>query len=191
MSHYTDKEYVKEDLGITGTSKDAIITRYIKAISKWIDSQIGYSLEADDFDEYYDIKETPRKKIIYTKHKPINSITDIQVKETSLIADDYELYDDHIYIYGVVVGRKSVRVQYNAGYLIDFDNVDNTNLHTLPEDIEMITRMLVVEMYNKKSGGASIKQETIGAWTRTYMTANEQEKNMINDILDLYQDVTL
>lgn len=190
MAEYTDKTYVKDDLGIVGTSKDALITRYIKSVSKWIDNQIGgvgFTLANDDYDEYYDIKEVPRKRIVFTKHRPINSITQIDVKENTIASDNYELYDNYVYIYGIVVGRKAVRIQYNAGYKIDWDNVDDANLHNLPEDIEMITRTLVVEAYNKRAGGANIKQETIGAWTRSYFSENENQKNMINEVINLYK----
>lgn len=186
MAQYTSVANVKDDLGIVGTSKDALILRYIKSASIYIKNKIGYELQADDYDEYYDVKETPRKKVVYTKHKPINSIDAITVNGGVLGIDDYELYEDHIYIYGVAVGKKQVQIEYNAGYLIDWDNVDDPLLHNLPDDIELATRLLVVEMYNTKSSGQMLKSETIGSWTRTFMTVNERDKGMIDDILNNY-----
>lgn len=197
MADYTTKEYIKADLGITGTDSDTQIDRYIKAVTAYINKMIfgesNQTLEAADYDEYYDILEVPRNNNIYLKHKPINSISTVTVAGHVLNSDEYELYEDQgkLILWSYTTGRKQLRVQYNAGYLIDFDNENNTALHTLPRELEELTRMLVVERWNERSGGGNLKSESIGSWTKTFFSANERMNGYLDSLFDSFKEVEL
>lgn len=194
MADYTLKDYVKEDLGISGTDKDDQIDRYIRSVTAYLNRLIfgksGESFEAANYDEYYDILEVPRNNHIFLLHKPVNSITSIIVAGETLTTDEYEIYLDEgkIILWAYTTGRKQARVQYNAGYLIDWTDPTNEAVHTLPWEIEEMARMLVVERWNEKAGGGNVKSESIGSWSRTFFSANERMQGYFDDILSSYID---
>lgn len=194
MADYTLKDYVKEDLGITDTSNDTQIDRYIRSVTAYINRLIfgrsNKTLEATDYDEYYDILEVPRNNHIHLENKPVNSIASVIMAGDTLGTDDYETYleEGKIILWSYTTGRKQLRVQYNAGYLIDWDNPDNTVLHTFPWELEELARMLVIERWNEKAGGGNVKSESIGAWSRTFFSANERMEGYLDDILQSYID---
>lgn len=194
MADYTDKTYIKEDLGITGTTKDDQIDRYIRSVTAYVNRLIfgksGQTFEANDYDEYYDVLEVPRNNHIILDHKPVNSIASITVAGQVIDSDEYEIYSDEgkIILWSYTTGRKQVRVQYNAGYLIDWDNTDDIAQHNLPWELEELARMLVIERWNEKSGGGNVKSESIGSWSRTFFSANERMQGYLDDILSSYVD---
>lgn len=197
MADYTLKEYVKYDLGISGNTQDANIDRYIKAVTAYINLQIfgkpGKTLEATDYTEKYDVLETPRNNHIYLEQKPVNSISLVKLREETLDSDQYYSYAEEgkIVLLAYTVGRQVVTVTYNAGYLIDWDNVDDAELHTLPWEIEELARIIVVERWNNKAKGENLKSENIGSWSRTFMSVNEKTGGYVDNILAAYRDVAI
>lgn len=201
MADYTIKEYIKYDLGISGTSQDVNIDRFIKSVTAYINLQIfgkpGQTLEATDYTEQFDVLEVPRNNHIFLTNKPVNvaestPIT-ITLGEDELTTDQYYLYRDKgkIILRAFCVGRQIVTVEYNAGYLIDWDNVDDAELHNLPWEIEELARILVIERWNNKSKGENLKSESIGSWSRTFMSVNEKTGGYVDNILAAYKDVAI
>jgi hypothetical protein len=195
---YTIKEFVKYDLGISGTTYDAQLDIFIRSVTAYINLQIfgepGLTLEATDYEEVHDILEVPRNNHIFLKHKPINIAEEtplvITLGSDVLSEDEYHLYqrEGKIVLQTWVVGRKILTVEYNAGYLIDWDNLDDLDKHNLPWDLEELARILVIERWNSRSRGENIKSESIGSWSRTFKSVSEKTGGYTDNILVAYRD---
>lgn len=196
-ANYTIKEYVKYDLGISGSQYDVDIDRFIRSATAYINLQIfgkpNETLEAMDRTEVHDILEVPRSNHIFLKHAPVNDIDSVSISTQELETDDYYLYSDEakIVLKYRPIGRQIATIVYNAGYLIDWDNLDDEDLHNLPWDIEELARMLIIQRWNSRAQGGNLKSESIGSWSRTFATVNEQRGGYADNILSVYRDVTI
>lgn len=198
MSDYTLKEYLKYDLGISGSTYDADLDRFIRSVTAYINLQIfgkpGETLEASERTEVFDILEVPRKNHIYLAHKPIIEIDSVTLgSDETLTTDDYYSYPDEgkLILRETGVGRQILTVVYTGGYLIDWENVDDPTKHNLPWEIEELARILVIERWNNRSKGENLKSESIGSWSRTWKSVNEQQGGYIDNILIAFRDVAL
>jgi hypothetical protein len=196
-ANYTIKEYVKYDLGISGAQNDVDIDRLIRSVTAYINLQIfgkpNETLEAIERTQVFDIFEVPRSQHLFLNHPPIISIDSVSIADEELASTDYYLYSDvgKIVLKYKPVSRQIVTVVYTGGFLIDWDNLDDEEQHTLPWDIEELARSLIIQRWNTKAQGGSLKSESIGSWSRTFNTVNEQKGGYLDNILSVYRDVTI
>lgn len=171
---------VKARVGITDTGFDTALISYVNAATAFIEQRIGRRLlKATYSNEVYHIGKSERRYLVL-KQAPVTTLTSIDFKAgtpttpswTALLADDYELLEDgksglvafHI---NIPTGINSLRVNYAAGYLIDFANYGNETLHTLPYDITELAERLIIKRFKKRDEEGK-SQVAFGGGTTTW-----------------------
>ena len=169
---------VKNELEITSTEYDTILNLLISNISQVIETLADRRLEAVSLTEYYDGDNT---NVLILREYPVNSITSITVNDDALTTDDYELYDTIgkiVFDSVITEGVRNIVVEYNAGYT------------TIPDDLEMLARKLVIEAFRMKDNPQH-KSERVGAWSVTFAKSLLLENQMYYNILEKYKRVVL
>ena len=123
---------VKEYLGVTATSEDALISRLVDWATDLIHSYCGRIFSEAAYDEYYDGDGTEG---LLVNQYPISAVSSVEVNGTSRDASSYALYGQlgllRLKSAAFPRGKKNVRVQYTAGYA------------TIPNDLEQAAIELV------------------------------------------------
>lgn len=173
----TNLANAKQYLGITGTGSDALLENLIRRASAWFEARTGRRFLKQTYtDELYDGGEN----LLFLNQYPVAVITTIEFRIGLFSANtfqafnlnDFVLYGEAGYIRFITGGRRSIsgifadgatskdvqniRVQYDAGFLIDFTAPDDEAKHTLPLDIEDFILRLVGRRFNaRKAEGVS------------------------------------
>ena len=178
----TTLQKVKDSLGIIDNSKDALLTDFIKQISAFIETACGGRIfEAVERTEYYDY---PDGENVFLKNYPIQIPPDFDfftAYRTGSISspvwvdytlDDYLIYPESGYIkfvsqfggstFDTGGSYRSLRVIYTGGYLIDWVNENDPQLHTLPADLTSLATQLCVKLFNKKASSGISAESTEG-----------------------------
>lgn len=161
---------VKEYLGVSGTSEDALISRLIDQATDFIHSYCGRIFPQASYDEYYDGDGTEG---LLASQYPIQSVTLLSVGGLSRDPSSYVVYGQ----LGLIRlkngafprGKKNIRLQYTAGYL------------TIPRDIEQACVELVALKYYDRG------RERLGVGERSGTTFLTQLPQEIKLVLDLYK----
>jgi hypothetical protein len=158
----TTKERVKARLQITTTSFDDIFDRMIASETDRIERITGRRFKQgavtnelhsgkNEFDE--------ARKLVILKNAPVSTVASITYATgapsdptwVTLSADSYDIaLADGIIYNKFPRGISNIRVNYTAGYLIDFTNEYSTTQHTLPYDISEVCEELVVKRFKKR-----------------------------------------
>ena len=120
----------------------------------------------ETYDCEFEDDDDGRQKWLFLKNWPVTAFTTIEYRSgtttyASYDSTAYETYTDNgsIYFYGgITKGRKTVRVTYTAGYTINWTTQAS---HTLPHDITMACRSLVLAAFNKRKS-QGIESESVG-----------------------------
>ncbi|MBW1666718.1 MAG: phage head-tail connector protein [Deltaproteobacteria bacterium] len=144
----TSLDNVKEFLGISGNTDDALLENLIDRVTDLFESYCDRKFKAADYTEYHDGKGSDK---LFPDQFPINSVASIHDdtdwtwgSDTLIDSDDYRIVD------GAYIQCKSdtftddvqnVKVVYNAGY------------DSIPEDLEQAAIMQVAWLYKKGKGG--------------------------------------
>jgi hypothetical protein len=164
----TTLDRVKEKLGLDKPGQDLVLGRIINSVTDWIENQCNRRfLRTTYTNELYSIRGE-RETVLLLKNAPVVTLGNIQYRQgqvgsptwTNYTANDFELVGDgssgmvKFYTYlnqGLVQGVNTVRVaSYTAGYLIDFKNFGDTNLHTLPAEITELAEKLAIKWYTRR-----------------------------------------
>lgn len=194
---------VKTFLGISVTTYDQILTDIVNGATDWIEAYCGgrrfgnttavptYTQETYDSDSMPS-ESGEKQNWLYLDNFPVTAFTTIEYRTgTSTYATfdstAYETYGDRggIYFYGgMPKGKKSVRVTYNAGYLIAWSP---QSTHTLPNDLTLACKLLASQIFNKRKS-QGIKSESIGSWSLSYDTPEDEGvSKQITNILARYR----
>lgn len=172
---FTTLARAKAFLGISGDSKDTVLTMLINQITGTIESYCGRRFLRQTFtDEEYD--GTGREELVL-KQYPVTSITRLQVNTAGDNSDSWDTINSSDYFWyeegrlrlnnsqdrfldrdaGYFLDHpQKYRVTYVAGYLIDFDQENTPASHTLPQEIEYVTlKLLSAYMNTRQSEGLS------------------------------------
>lgn len=182
------------------TTNDTIIESFINGVSTFIETYCGRKLISATYTE----KITPNScndVYLFLKQVPVTALTSVKYRAgtpsvpsyTAYTADDYELEGDGsegmVRMYASMPsGSNSVQVQYTAGYLIDFSNVDDEVKHTLPPDITMVAEKLIIKAYKKRTS-AGVASETGGSGDNISWQKEMDDEDKI--ILDKYRRLSL
>lgn len=170
MSDLTTKAKVKNILGITGTASDDLIDELITNITARIETYCNRSFTEASFTEYFDTESGDKK--LFLRNTPVSSLTSVKYKTgnfgnptyVAYNSNDYLLKDSRVVSFNLNLpeAEQFVQVVYTGGYKIDFDNEDNTSLHTLPHDLEQVATELVVFYYQNRQSEGVLSETTEG-----------------------------
>lgn len=164
------------DIPAGTTTWDQTFIELINSATVWMENYCGRGRFATTTytNETYDTDSEPGdeglERWLYLNAYPVTAFTTIEYRTgTSTYASydstAYETYAERgaIYFYGgIPKGKKTVRVTYTAGYVINWSTQGS---HTLPHDLTHACRKLVLKEFSKRKaqgltsesvGGASI-----------------------------------
>jgi len=172
----TSRAKVKSFLGITDSTSDALIDELITYVTQFIKNYCGRQFLVAD---YVEIKDTYRgRRVLFLKQYPVNTVASVEYRAGTPTSPVWNTYDANSYLPYFEEGyikfyaklpetMQGMRVNYNAGYLIDFTNEFDVAHHTLPEDITLVaTEMCATILNTRKSAG--ISTETTEGQSITY-----------------------
>jgi len=175
---------VKEALEITTGSDDTYLTNLIKRVSQFIEHYCDREFTAQDIEEIFDGTGT---KTYLTQQYPINSITALSRRTSSLKVDDWDaitstyFFDkakrgEIVYVNGFSNNTLGYKLEYNAGYA------------TIPDDLEQAAIDLIAYYYNNRKS-KNTDSESIGDYSVTYSKTTDVMNDLgLDTILDAYKD---
>jgi uncharacterized phiE125 gp8 family phage protein len=160
---------VKEYLGISGTTYDALLTNLITRMEAFIERYCDRPFAQTTYtDEKYD-GEYNNGGLLLLNHWPLISVASLYddldcdyTSSTLIDSDDYLTYLDEGIIRlknGVEFneGDQNIKITYDAG------------VTSVPADLEQATIEMVAEKFNVR-GSEGKKSEKLGRWGVTYIT---------------------
>jgi hypothetical protein len=171
---------VKQWLGLTSTSDDALLTRMISAYSQHLQQWISRDLLSASYVEYYDGNGGNR---LITPNYPVTAVSAVYVDGVSIPAASgvtgagYRFSPDGIILngYSFTRGMSNVQISYTAGFAV------------VPPEIEQATIDLIGNHYREKDrigiSSKNLSGETISFIVKPF-------PDWVKDILLQYRRVT-
>lgn len=185
------------DIASTTTTWDQTFIELINGATLWIENYCGgrrfghttlpvYTNETHD--SFFAPTDDGKQYWLYVKNWPVTTWTTIAYRSgtttyTAFDSTSYETYDDDgaIYFYGSMPrGKKIVRLTYSAGYTINWTTQSS---HTLPHDLTLACRKLVLKEFNKRKAQGLLTESVGGAG----VTWNEHLDPEVQQILSTYR----
>lgn len=172
----TQTSDVKEYLGITASTYDALIEKLVYGVSEFLQGYLGgESLKEAARTEYYDGEG---QSSLTLRKYPITTFTSLAYKSgtnsspvwNTINADNYDVILSSGLIKRATLpcGVQNIQAIYTAGYKIDFANRYTPASHTLPHDIWLVATQLVAKVYDKRFSEGKINEGVEGQnvnWT--------------------------
>jgi len=177
---------LKEYLGITGTTDDGVLISFINRATDFLEQRTNRRFVKTTYtNELHNGREGKDKVFLF--NFPIISVASFQFRTGTLaspVFNDFNVNDFIVFknagfiqvlafrIIGVspsiaagstIKGVQNLRVTYDAGFLIDFDNVDNPALHTLPLDIEDFVIRMAARRFNLRRADGVVSEAVEGS----------------------------
>ena len=178
---------VKQYLGITSSTNDALIESLINYVTDYIESLCGGRRfkEATYTNEVYD---NPDGNNLFLRQYPIQSVSVVEYRTGTISsptyvafsADDFIVYKPEGYIHffamfgGITEGEQALRTTYVAGYKIDFSNELTPASHSLPFDVAWLATELCTMLFNRRAS-QGLKAESTEGQSVTYGSLSEQD----------------
>lgn len=182
---------VKESLGIDSgnTTKDNLIIRKINQATDMIEKYCGgRRFAATDYtNEEYD---SPQSDVLVLRNRPINSVTSLQQRDSSLNENDWSTVETELYFTDSTGGTLDLnftagghwnryRVTYNAGYT------------TIPNDLAEACATLAAFLVQNGTSGTNVKSKQEGRRKIEYFDSSGNGDSLfkqlgIDEILDAY-----
>lgn len=195
---------VKDELGITDTSVDGTLTRYINQASEWIESRLDRRLESQQYTHYLLGTTTERLPLV---EWPVTEVTEVEEIDVGVLeVTDYMIDSNAKYpralkrINGVWKSgndytgkleaipfseRENYKVEYTAGYILPAD--PQVEPRTLPYDLEQVVINMVAKKYQIRCiGGNGLKSYKVGGRTLEWKDTISGEDM---DVISLYERV--
>jgi hypothetical protein len=160
----TTLERVKEELGITGSSDDARLSRLITASSAAVATYLNRVLAREIVSETIRFDDYECREEIVLQRSPIAAVTSAAEDGTTVDSDEYEIDADSGIIYRldaagyryVWFACKSLVVVYSAGWVLPGNSGAN-----LPAEIEQAAIAAFRGMYFSTSRDPMLKAEEV------------------------------
>lgn len=195
MAALTTTAYVKTQLGISGSTQDALIAQLITAVSAQFESLTGRKFINTDYTEIYD--GTGRSNL-YLREYPVNSVTSVERNHGSIGDPSWTTLDADTYYVDTRTGIISsgsafasfpgdfskriahYRVIYNAGY--------GAAAADMPEDIQQAIAAIIGYQINTM-GREGITSERTGTYSVSYSTTQRafSAVPLASSTLDIYR----
>jgi hypothetical protein len=204
----TTLQAVKDELGISVGTYDALLTQYINAASGFVES---YACRKFYWEEnIVEKRQGYGTRFMVLDRKPIVGTPTITYLGTAVSTDYYEVHDADAGILfmldnwwhttGLVGGitedpwsgqeRRSYTVTYDAGYVTPQQVIDDGTLtRSLPYDLEQVVIQMVVNRYAAKGKPSGLRSEKLLSWSAEY---NQDTLPLhITSVLDSYRRVCI
>ena len=190
---------VKAQLGISDSSKDAIIETYINGVTSFIEGFCGgRRFKSTVYAKEIDGNGT---NIIALPQYPVTALASIQYRSGSWSSPTWNTYIVDGYIPDFDAGLiqffantpklpRYFKINYTAGYLIDFANETNETLHTLPFDLTNTATNLVCALMNKR-GSEGISTASTEGQSITFSDMKGVLSGMDGEVLSRYTKITV
>jgi len=186
---------VKEGLGITDSSQDNLLTRYINQATDMIERFCnGRRFKQTTYtDEEYSGSET---QYLDLKNYPVSSITKLERRTSSdYSVSDFDDIDTSDYILNQANENDYGQIYYPAGFLNGIRNYRVTYVagySAIPNDLEEACGKLVSYLLKTANKNEGIKSETLGRYSVTYDKGSYNKDRIfqeagIIDILESYR----
>ncbi|HEU5018358.1 MAG TPA: phage head-tail connector protein [Pseudolabrys sp.] len=156
---------IKAELGITGTTEDANLARWITAASDSVARYCRRVFAAQTYRETFRVAAKP--DLVLTRY-PVGDVVSVVENETTLAADETEIETDSGVLRRLINDRLAwwacgkIVVTYRAGF------ADVTDTPSLPAPIERATIMLVSLFRQRAQRDPAVRQVTHGDTAVTY-----------------------
>lgn len=188
----TTKNRVKDRLQLTTAQHDILFDRLISAVTDFIEAETNRRFKKQTYaNEVYSVYGEAQDYILL-KQAPVAVLTSAQYRAgtpsnpswTGYIADQFELLEDGksgiVKIYGhAPKGNNALRFTYDAGYLIDFDNVGDITKHTLPLDLTDLAERLAVKLFKKRDAEGKASESYEGGSVSWNEMLDEVDKQIL------------
>jgi len=184
---------IKQRLGITISTQDALFTRLINTATDIIESGTNRKfLEQVYTNELYSVYHD-REEFILLKQMPVKEITSFKFRAgfkstpnwTDFPIDSWELCEDgasglvRMYFYPSK-GTNILQITYKAGYKFDFANAGDPTKHELPADLTELCERIISRIFQGREHQGK-KQESFNGGSITWQEDLPQEdKDIIN-----------
>ena len=185
-------------LGIRSDRHDSLLVQLINQTTGFIEQYCKRSFLSQDYtDEEYDSTGNP---VLILKQFPVTAVSSVKYNGATDNTDDWQTYDTKSYFWyedgrivkqsgSFPIGPQKLRATYTAGYIIDFNNENDSSKHTLPPELEYVCQKLVAALFNTRRA-EGMAQERIGdsGVTLKKMIFGDEETKVI---LDKYVSITI
>ena len=186
---------LKGRLQITNTENDAVLERMINGATGYIERYCNRRFKRATYtNEVHNVVGSAQDSIL-TRQIPVISIASMQYRAgtpatpswTSFTTDQFEIAGDGmagiVRVYGGISrGTNNVRLTYTAGFLIDFANITDSALHTLPDEISDLRERIATKLWKKRDGEGKQQSSFDGASVTWENLISESDK----EVLDKY-----
>lgn len=190
----TTRQKVKDYLGISDSSKDTIIDILINGATDFIETYCGKRRFKSA--SYVEIKDCNGQKRLFLNQYPVTAVASVEYRSgtpssptwVTYNADSYLKYLDEGYVQfyaKLPLVPQGMRVNYTAGYLIDFAN-EFTATHTLPFDLTQVCTEIVAKKVGLATSQGISSQSTEGQSISFDVTAKDLSSEH-KTILSTYQ----
>lgn len=176
----------------TSATNDALIGYLINSVSTFIQDYCGNKqfLSQSYSNEIYDAKPNVNEhggSTIFLHQFPVSTLTSIEYRGGTITSPIWTAYNANSYMLYDKTGMvkffmrfpyfpQGLRINYTAGYKIDFNNEFNSTLHTLPFQITSVATELVAKAYQLRQS-QGIKSQSVEGQSVTFdnsMTAEQK-----------------
>lgn len=195
---------VKDELGITDSSQDGTLTRYITQASEWLETRLDRKLESQSYTHYIMGTGTERLPLHEWPVTQVTLVTEVDVGEvdSAMYRLDSKAKQPRSLIHtcGVWVNghnytgkleplpfgeRENYKIEYVAGYVLPSDPQVETR--TLPYDLEQVVINMVTKKYEMKCfGGQNVKAYKVGGRSIEWKDTLSDEDM---DVVSIYERV--
>lgn len=174
-------------LRIEAEGFDDLFANLINAVSDFIEGECNRRFMATDYEENHTVHTYGQTSLVL-RNAPVNEVTAFQYRSgtksnptwNAFDPDSWELDDEAGIIETSGMLEKFLKVSYNAGYLIDWENEDDMEAHTLPTDLTDLAERLVTKWYKRREAEGKLSEGFDGAQIAWRDDMNKEDQAIIN-----------
>lgn len=174
-------------LRIESDSFDDLFASLINAASDFIEGECNRRFMETEYEELHTV-HTYGQKMLVLKNAPVSEVAKFEYRSgtksnptwNDYDADRWELDEDAGIIETDGSLEKFSRVTYTAGYLIDWENYDDAESHTLPSDLTDLAERIVVKWYKRKEAEGKLSEGFDGAQIAWRDDINKDDQAVID-----------
>jgi hypothetical protein len=175
---YVNIEELKEYSG--AHDEDNLLQNYIDSAEDIVNTYLGYSPTLHNYIQYFDGTGTYELQL---KAKPIINIISVEIDGQSIsLSEFYNTTNDEFLYYSKIfpVGRRNIKVEYNAGWGYEPDYDDLTKGTYLPMIIKMTVLRIASILQSESNQNIGVSSKSFGdSGTRTFINYTDYSKYLL------------
>ncbi len=176
-------------LRIEAEGFDDLFANLINAVSDYIEGECNRRFMETEYEELHTIHSYGQTMLVL-KNAPVSEVTKFEYRSGTKTNPTWNDYDPDSWelLEGGESGiietsgmlEKYLRVSYTAGYLIDWENEDDEESHTLPSDLTDLAERMVVKWYKRREAEGKLTEGFDGAQIAWRDDLNKDDQATIN-----------